>query len=242
MYEKDGEKYFVVDSHMHYWDASPENWVPGAEQYAKGWIECFHAYQGLGPAETHWPIEKYHEVLRGRPDEGRLRGRLRRRRDLPADLPDGVVHGRLQHHRAQRARWARSTRASSSSTPGSTRARATPGSRSSRRTSSGTAPRASSSTPPSGTRARAAGSSSDPEAYRYLEKCQELGIKNIHVHKGPTIWPLDKDAFDVVRRRPRRDRLPGAQLHRRARRACRGSRTSASWRRRSPTSTRACRW
>ncbi|HYA52909.1 MAG TPA: amidohydrolase family protein, partial [Streptosporangiaceae bacterium] len=24
------------------------------------------------------------------------------------------------------------------------------------------------------------------------------GIKNIHVHKGPTIWPLDKDAFDVA--------------------------------------------
>jgi predicted TIM-barrel fold metal-dependent hydrolase len=37
----------------------------------------------------------------------------------------------------------------------------------------------------------------DPEAYRFLEKCQELGIKNIHAHKGPTIWPLDKDAFDV---------------------------------------------
>ena len=37
----------------------------------------------------------------------------------------------------------------------------------------------------------------DPEAYRFLEKSQELGIKNIHVHKGPTIWPLDKDAFDV---------------------------------------------
>ena len=38
---------------------------------------------------------------------------------------------------------------------------------------------------------------SDPAAYRYLEKAQKLGIKNIHVHKGPTIWPLDKDAFDV---------------------------------------------
>jgi len=36
-----------------------------------------------------------------------------------------------------------------------------------------------------------------PAAYRYLEACQELGIKNVHVHKGPTIWPLDKDAFDV---------------------------------------------
>ena len=31
----------------------------------------------------------------------------------------------------------------------------------------------------------------------FLDKCVELGIKNIHVHKGPTIWPLDKDAFDV---------------------------------------------
>jgi predicted TIM-barrel fold metal-dependent hydrolase len=39
---------------------------------------------------------------------------------------------------------------------------------------------------------------SDPAAYRFLEKAQELGIKNIHVHKGPTIWPLDKDAFDVA--------------------------------------------
>ena len=59
MYEKDGEKYFIVDSHMHYWNAAPSNWVKGAEQYAKGWIECFHAYQGLGPPETHWPIEKF---------------------------------------------------------------------------------------------------------------------------------------------------------------------------------------
>jgi hypothetical protein len=59
MYESDGEKYFVVDGHLHFWDASPENWVKGQEQYAKGWIECFHAYQGLGPPETHWPIEKF---------------------------------------------------------------------------------------------------------------------------------------------------------------------------------------
>ena len=44
MCTKDGESYFVVDSHIHYWDASPANWVPGQEQYAKGWIECFHAY------------------------------------------------------------------------------------------------------------------------------------------------------------------------------------------------------
>jgi hypothetical protein len=59
MYEKDGEKYFVLDTHTHFWDASPENWVKGAEQYAKGWIECFHAYQSLGPEATHWTIEHF---------------------------------------------------------------------------------------------------------------------------------------------------------------------------------------
>ena len=59
MYEKNGEQYFIVDSHCHMWDASPDNWVKGQEQYAKGWIECFHAYMGLGPPETHWPIEKF---------------------------------------------------------------------------------------------------------------------------------------------------------------------------------------
>jgi predicted TIM-barrel fold metal-dependent hydrolase len=39
---------------------------------------------------------------------------------------------------------------------------------------------------------------SDDEAQPYFELCEELGIKNIHVHKGPTIWPLDRDAFDVA--------------------------------------------
>ena len=39
---------------------------------------------------------------------------------------------------------------------------------------------------------------SDDWSYRYLEKCVQLGIKNIHVHKGPTITPLNRDAFDVA--------------------------------------------
>lgn len=39
---------------------------------------------------------------------------------------------------------------------------------------------------------------SDPWAQKYLEKCQQLGIRNIHVHKGPTIIPLNRDAFDVA--------------------------------------------
>ncbi|MDN5933058.1 MAG: amidohydrolase, partial [Pseudonocardia sp.] len=51
MYEKNGEKYFVVDSHSHFWNAGRENWVEGAEQYAKGWIDCFYGYHQLGPPE-----------------------------------------------------------------------------------------------------------------------------------------------------------------------------------------------
>jgi predicted TIM-barrel fold metal-dependent hydrolase len=37
----------------------------------------------------------------------------------------------------------------------------------------------------------------DEWSKRYLEKCLELGVKNIHIHKGPTIRPLNKDAFNV---------------------------------------------
>ncbi|GAE28284.1 metal-dependent hydrolase [Halalkalibacter wakoensis JCM 9140] len=39
---------------------------------------------------------------------------------------------------------------------------------------------------------------SDPWAKRYLQKCLDLGITNIHIHKGPTITPLNRDAFDVA--------------------------------------------
>ena len=62
MYEKNGEKYFIVDSHSHFWDASRENWKPGREEYAKGWIDCFYGYHQLAPPETHWDYEKYLKV------------------------------------------------------------------------------------------------------------------------------------------------------------------------------------
>jgi len=38
---------------------------------------------------------------------------------------------------------------------------------------------------------------SDPWARKYFDKCVDLGVTNIHIHKGPTIWPFNKDAFDV---------------------------------------------
>jgi predicted TIM-barrel fold metal-dependent hydrolase len=38
----------------------------------------------------------------------------------------------------------------------------------------------------------------DKMAQVYLERAEKLGIRNIHVHKGPTILPLNRDAFDVA--------------------------------------------
>jgi predicted TIM-barrel fold metal-dependent hydrolase len=196
VYEKNGERYFVVDSHLHYWDASPDNWVKGQEEFAKGWIECFHAYMSLGPAETHWPLEKFQkyseeDMMRDVFDEGHVDVGIFQ----PTYLNDWYIEGFNTTER---------NGALAEKHPGKfvVNSRWDP-----RDGDAGleeleaTAER----WHPKGVKLYTAewkGDSrgwklSDPEAYRYLAKSEELGIKNIHVHKGPTIWPLDKDGFDV---------------------------------------------
>ena len=57
MYHHDGHDIFVVDCHMHFWDANPENW---RNKYGESWIKCFHAFHsGLSPAEEVWPFDKF---------------------------------------------------------------------------------------------------------------------------------------------------------------------------------------
>ena len=99
MYEKDGEKYFVMDSHTHFWDASPENWVKGAEEYAEGLDQLLPRLPGARPGRDALVDRGLPEVLPGALREGHVRGRPRRRRRVPADVPEGVVHDRLQHGR-----------------------------------------------------------------------------------------------------------------------------------------------
>ena len=41
MYNHDGQNLFVIDGHMHFWDANPENWK---NKYGESWIKCFHAF------------------------------------------------------------------------------------------------------------------------------------------------------------------------------------------------------
>jgi hypothetical protein len=57
MYNHDGHNIFVIDGHMHFWDANPENWK---NKYGESWIKCFHAFHsGLSPAEEVWPFDKF---------------------------------------------------------------------------------------------------------------------------------------------------------------------------------------
>ena len=196
MYEKDGEKYYILDSHLHFWDASPDNWVKGAEEYAKGWIECFHAYQGLGPADTHWSLEHFqkyspedfekdvfqeggvdHAVLqstylkewytKGFNDIEQNASILDR---FPGKL---LLNGRWDPREGQAGLEQLEADHAKYGIKGVKLYTAEwyQGSR--------------------------GWKLDDPEARRFFDKCVELGIKNVHVHKGPTIWPLDKDAFDV---------------------------------------------
>jgi hypothetical protein len=197
MYEKDGEKYFVVDSHIHYWDASPDNWVPGQEAYAKGWIECFHAYQSLGPPETHWPMEKFQkytegDLIRDVFEEGHVDVAIFQPTDLRSWYAEGFNTTERDATLQQKypGRFILNTRFD----PREGDAGLKQFEERVRRYGC------------TGVKLYTAewlGASrgwtlKDPAAWRFLDKAQELGIKNVHVHKGPTIWPLDKDAFDVA--------------------------------------------
>jgi uncharacterized protein len=190
----DGEQYFVVDGHVHFWDASPENW---ANKYGEGFINCFYDYhRNLSPEQWVWPIEKFRkysedDLMNDLFGDGYV--------DVAIFLPtyltdfykngfntteqDGaikekhpdrfIVNGAFDPRLGEQGleqfeelveRWDLK-----------------------------------------GVKLYTAewrGDSkgwrlTDPWAERYLDKCRELGVTNIHVHKGPTIWPLTRDAFDV---------------------------------------------
>lgn len=197
MYEKDGEKYFIVDSHSHYWDASRENWIEGQEQYAKGWIDCFYGYHQLAPPETHWDYEHYLKVseddfVKDMFEEGHVDvaifqstylkswykegfNTLERNGALAAKYPGRLIaNGRWDPRDGDAGLKQLEEDAAQYDLKGVKLYTAEwhNGSRGWKLT--------------------------DPESYRFLEKCQELGIKNIHPHKGPTIWPLNKDGFEVA--------------------------------------------
>jgi predicted TIM-barrel fold metal-dependent hydrolase len=196
MYEKDGEKYFIVDEHQHFWNARPDNWVEGRENLAKGWIDCFYGYHTLGPPETHWDMEKYqrwtvddykHDVF----DEGHVDvavlqstylkywykegfNTAERNMQIAEAFPGKViVNGRWDPREGEEG-WRRFEEDHKKYNFKGVKLYTAEWIGDSR------------------------GYKIDqPEGREFLKRTEALGIKNIHLHKGPTIWPLDKDAFNI---------------------------------------------
>jgi predicted TIM-barrel fold metal-dependent hydrolase len=188
-----GDEIFVIDGHVHLWDASPEN---TKNRYGEEFIKCFYDYHHLGPDEYVWPFEKYRKYS----DEDFEKDIFENGYvDLaifnPQYLGDFYYQGFSNLERADSFKKKHPDRVIAN------------GYWDPRNEESGLKlfEEHAAKYNLQGVKLYTAewkGDSkgwklTDPWSYKYLEKCLELGIKNIHVHKGPTIRPLNKDAFDV---------------------------------------------
>jgi predicted TIM-barrel fold metal-dependent hydrolase len=194
MYKHDGQDIFVVDGHTHFWDARPANW---RNKYGESWIKCFFAFHSsLSPADAVWPFDKFchygeqiivDDLFRdGHVDMAILNSTYlhefynngfnthAQNSVIKAKYPDRfLLCGSFDPRDEEKGLDAMRQMMAEY--------------------------------PISGLKLYTAewrGSSrgwrlNDPWAYKYLELGQTLGIKNVHVHKGPTVYPLSIDAFDV---------------------------------------------
>jgi uncharacterized protein len=191
---RDGKNYFIVDGHIHIWDGSEENCK---NDYGRGWTQCFFDYHsGLSPEEQKWSkerfskIEKEH-VIKDVLEDGGV--------DVAVFNP--TILGEFYHTGFRRDKEAlelvqenpgrfilngsfdpRFGDAGLEAFEQSVIERGTKGVKLYTAEWQGDS---------------RGYSLADKATYKYFEKCVELGVKNIHVHKGPTVWPLDRDAFDV---------------------------------------------
>jgi len=194
MYQHNGETYFVVDGHVHFWDASPEN---QANEYGKGWIECFYDYhKNLSPEEYLWPLDRFQRYSEDRMMEDLFeKGHVDVAIFQPTYLREFYHHGfnTVEQDAVMAEKYPDRFILNGAFDPRDGEAGIEQLERDAERYHL------------KGVKlytaewrgASKGWSLKDPWTYRYLEKCRELGIRNIHVHKGPTVWPLNRDAFDV---------------------------------------------
>jgi predicted TIM-barrel fold metal-dependent hydrolase len=191
---QDGHEIFVVDGHTHLWDGSPEN---QANRYGKGFIECFYDYhKTFTPTELLWPLDRFEKYgVERMVDDEFVRSYVDVAILQPTYLTDFFTNGFnttdqnavIKHQYPDRfilnGSW--DPRDGERGLDELRRLKDQYGI--------------------TGVKLYTAewrGDSkgwklSSPEAMRFLEECQKLGIVNLHIHKGPTIYPLNKDAFDV---------------------------------------------
>jgi len=194
MYKENGHEIFVVDGHVHLWDGSPEN---QRNEYGKGWVDCFYGlHQALSPEEKKWPYDKFchygeEAMVNDLFVEGYVDVAIFNSTYLYEFFKNGFnTH---QQNNALKQKYPDRFILCGSFDPRDGEAGLD-------------ALRAMAEEYPiQGLKLYTAewkGNSkgwrlNDPMAYKYLEVTEELGIKNIHVHKGPSVYPLNRDAFDV---------------------------------------------
>jgi predicted TIM-barrel fold metal-dependent hydrolase len=194
MYRHNGQDIFVVDCHTHFWDARPENW---RTSHGESWIKCFFAYHSaLSPTDAVWPFEKFCHYG----EEAIVNDLFREGYVDMAILNSTYLHEfyhkgfntHVQNFAIKQKHPDRFLLCGSFDPRDEEK-----GLDAMRQMMA--------EYPISGLKLYTAewrGASkgwrlNDPWAYKYLELAQKLGIKNIHIHKGPTVYPLSLDAFDV---------------------------------------------
>ncbi|MFQ5986694.1 MAG: amidohydrolase family protein [Thermoplasmata archaeon] len=202
----DGEQHemFVIDYHTHVWNASRENWL--REDLAKGWINCFYDYHtALTPPDYVWDYETYLYYGEDRAIEDLFsRGHVDMAIFQPTQLkyfykkgfgdpdetapiamkhPDRFVMGSRWDPREGEAGKAKLKEHAANYRPRPFHMRNAKLYTAEWMEDDGGVSR--------GWRL------DSREAIEFLELNRDLGITIQVPHKGPTVWPLDKDAFDV---------------------------------------------
>ena len=195
MYQHQGEDVFVIDGHIHMWDASEENIKHrGGEQF----IQCFYDYHtAFTPEERQRGIDDYRKFT---PEEVK--------RDLFTNYVDMGVYQPTHLHEFYTEGF------NTVDDLGGTLFNEHPdrfvlnGRWDPRDGEAGMREleRQKEEYDVKGAKVYTAEWKGDSkgwrldsdESFEFLQKCADLGVKNIHPHKGPTIRPLNKDAFDVA--------------------------------------------
>jgi uncharacterized protein len=191
----DGDEVFVIDGHVHFWDGSPGN---QKNRYAEGWVECFYNYhKNLSPPEYVWSLEQYQryseqQMMKDLFEDGYVDMAI----FLPTYLKDFFVNGwnTTEQDAVLKEKYPDKFILASAWDPRDGDEGLKEFEDKVKRYGI------------KGVKLYTAEWKGDSKGYslkddatrRYLDKCVELGVVNIHVHKGPTIWPFNRDAFDVA--------------------------------------------
>jgi hypothetical protein len=195
MYTHNGEEVFVIDGHVHLWDASTENVKhEGGEQF----IQCFYDYHtGFTPEERQWDLEEYRKysperMTRDLFENGAVDMGIFQPTYLHEFYKEGfnTIDDNAQLAEKYPERFVLNGRFDPREGDAGLR----------------DLERQKEQYDIQGVKLYTAEWLGDSKGWRldsekafeFLEKCSELGITNIHPHKGPTIRPLNRDAFDVA--------------------------------------------